>query len=98
MSSAPSEGGGARSKEVSGKDIFSFAQFLFDFLDPLTTPPPATCQAKREARDWDVEEGDQEGAKERGTKERGVKEGGTKKEGRVTRGENYLTKKKTRLR
>ena len=98
MSSAPSEGGGARSKEVSGKDIFT--HFLFDFLDPLTIPhsPPATCQAKREARDWDVEEGDQEGAKERGTKERGVKEGGTKKEGRVTRGENYLTKKKTRLR
>ena len=49
MSSAPSEGGGARSKEVSGKDIFSFTHFLFNFLDPLTIPqPPVKPKGKPE--------------------------------------------------
>ena len=53
----------------------------------------ATCKAKREARDRNVEEGAKEGSKERGAKERGAEE-----ERCVTRGENYLAEKKTGLR
>ena len=83
MSSAPSEGGGARSKEVRANTLI-FLCFSQSILDHSAD----TCKAKREARDGNVEEGDEEGAKERGAKE----------EGCVARGERCLAKKKTRLR
>ena len=94
MSSAPSEGGGARSKEVN--NFHPSHIFCSSFLCPYPLyihHSPATCKAKRKARDGNVEEGAKKGGKERRAKERRAKE-----ERRVARGENRLTEKKRRLR
>ena len=95
MSSAPSEGGGARSKEVSKLSLLNFF-CIFSPMLPICYilhSLLATCKAKREARDGNIKEGAKEGSKERGSKERGAQE-----ERCVSRGENYLAEKKTRLR
>ena len=86
-----------RSKEQRGEQIISSHIFLyFSPMLPICYIHHsllATCKAKREARDGNIKEGAKEGGKERGSKERGAQE-----ERCVSRGENYLAEKKTRLR
>ena len=77
MSSAPSEGGGARSKEVNNNpSSHIFAQAFFAPIHYIFTIFPAACKAKRKARDGNIEEG----AKEGGNKEGRAKERRDKKE------------------
>ena len=101
MSSVPSEGGGARSKEVTGDpfafliqcDVVLFYQAIFaGFFNLLTFVLSACGKGKRQTRNWNTEERTKEGRAKEGT----AKEGRAKEEGCVPGGKN-LAEKKARL-